>query len=481
MQKHLKFLFLLIFGLSISYQSHAQFESLIKARSPQKSEIKQFEDDGLAHFSYAIYADGNIILVDPGRNPQQYYAYAKEKNAKIIGVIETHPHADFVSSHLEIHQATGAPIYISELVNVHYDFVGFDEGDVITLAEGVKLKAMFTPGHSPDGISIILEEDGVDIAVFTGDTLFIGDVGRPDLREAAGSIQAQRTELAKMMYHSTREKLMKLDDGVLVYPAHGAGSLCGKSLSKEKVSTIGQEKLSNYALQPMSEEEFVAVLLEDQPFIPKYFPYSVEVNREGVEAYQKAKESVKILAENVQPEEAIIIIDGRNQADFKANHIPDAINIMNGAKFETWLGSLVAPNKSFYLVADSEEELADLISKTTKIGYEPFVKGAFVYSGKTGERMATFDKSSFDSNPEAFTILDIRNRGEVAQNQVFENAINIPLPELMERAKELPTDKPIVVHCGTGYRSAAGSSIVHQILKGTKIIDMGSAIKEYNQ
>ncbi|GAB2608959.1 MBL fold metallo-hydrolase [Belliella aquatica] len=481
MQKHLKFIFSLIFGLAISFQSNAQFENLIKARLPQKSEIKQFEDDGLAHFSYAIYAEGNIILVDPGRNPQQYYDYAKEKNAKIVGVIETHPHADFVSSHLEIHQTTSAPIYISELVNVHYDFVGFDEGDVITLAEGVKLKALFTPGHSPDGISIVLEEDGVDIAVFTGDTLFIGDVGRPDLRESAGSIQAQRTELAKMMYHSTREKLMKLDDGVLVYPAHGAGSLCGKSLSTDKVSTIGQEKLSNYALQEMTEEQFVAVLLEDQPFIPKYFPYSVEVNREGAEAYQKAKESVKILAENVQPKEAVIIIDGRNQADFKASHIPDAINIMNGAKFETWLGSLVAPTEAFYLVADSEEEVADLISKTTKIGYEPFIKGAFVYSGKKGESMPTFDKSSFDSNPEAFTILDIRNRGEVEQNQVFENAINIPLPELMERAKELPTDKPIVVHCGTGYRSAAGSSIVHQILKGTKIIDMGSAIKEYNQ
>lgn len=481
MQKHLKFLFLLMFGLIISFQSHAQFENLIKARIPQKSEIKQFEDDGLAHFSYAIYAQGNVILVDPGRNPQQYYDYAKEKNAKIIGVIETHPHADFVSSHLEIHQTTAAPIYISSLVNVHYDFVGFDEGDIITLAQGVKLKALFTPGHSPDGISIVLEEDGVDVAVFTGDTLFIGDVGRPDLRESAGSIHAQRTELAKMMYHSTREKLMKLDDAVLVYPAHGAGSLCGKSLSTDKVSTIGQEKLSNYALQEMTEHEFVSVLLKDQPFIPKYFPFSVEVNRRGAESYQKANRSVAILAENTQPNEAIIIIDGRNQADFKASHIPDAINIMNGAKFETWLGSLVTPTEVFYLVADSEKELSDMISKTTKIGYEPYIKAAFVYSKNKEESMTLFDKWSFDSNPEAFTILDIRNRGEVEQGEVFGNSINIPLPELMERANELPTDKPIVVHCGTGYRSAIGSSIVHQVLKGVSVIDMGVAIKEYNK
>lgn len=471
----------LILSISMFFTSHAQFSDLIQARSPQKSIIKQFEDDGLAHFSYAIYSDGKVILVDPGRNPQQYYDYAKEMNARIVGVIETHPHADFVSSHLEIHQSTGAPIYVSELVNVHYDFVPFDEGDKITLADGVILKALFTPGHSPDGISIVLEEDGVDIAVFTGDTMFIGDVGRPDLREAAGSIQAQRTELAKMMYHSTREKLMKLDDGVLVYPAHGAGSLCGKSLSKEKVSTIGQEKLNNYALQPMSEEEFVAVLLEDQPFIPKYFPFSVEVNRMGAQAYQSAKLAVNQLPQNTVPREGAYIIDGRNQAAFKSSHIPDAINIMNGAKFETWLGSLVPPTEAYYLIADSEEALEEMISKTTKIGYEPYIKGAFVYTLSDGETMSEFDRAAFDANPESFTILDIRNRGEVEQKQVFANAINIPLPELMERAKELPTDKPIVVHCGTGYRSAAGSSIVHQMLKGAKIIDMGSSILDYNK
>lgn len=477
MKKYLILLWLSIFA----FTSQAQFNELVKSREPQKSEIKQFEDDGLAHFSYAIYTEGKVVLIDPGRNPQQYYDYAKEKKAIIVGVIETHPHADFVSSHLEIQQTLNVPIYISELVNVHYDFTPFDEGDVIALADGVRLKALFTPGHSPDGISVILEEDGVDIAVFTGDTMFIGDVGRPDLREAAGSIQAQRTELAKMMYHSTREKLMKLDDEVLVYPAHGAGSLCGKSLSKEKVSTIGQEKLTNYALQPMTEEEFVAVLLEDQPFIPKYFPFSVEVNRKGAKAYQSAKSEVTLLRENTVSLEEAYIIDGRNQAAFKSSHLPDAINIMNGAKFETWLGSIVPPATEYYLVAGSEAELEEMISKTTKIGYEPFIKGAFVYSRTDGASMPMFDRNAFDANPEAYTILDIRNSGEVVQKQVFDGAINIPLPELMERAKELPTDKPIIVHCGTGYRSAAGSSIVHQILKGAKVIDMGSAILDYNK
>ncbi|MCH7412581.1 MBL fold metallo-hydrolase [Belliella sp. R4-6] len=481
MKQYFFFLLLVTISTASVLSAYGQFKDLVPGRSPLKSEIKQFEDDGLAHFSYAIYSDGNIILVDPGRNPQQYYDYTNEKDAKIIGVIETHPHADFVSSHLEINKTTRAPIYISKLVNVQYDFIPFDEGSDIELADGVLLRALFTPGHSPDGISVVLEEDGVDIAVFTGDTMFIGDVGRPDLREEAGSIQSQRIDLAKMMYHSLREKLMTLDDSVLVYPAHGAGSLCGKSLSQEKASTIGQEKLSNYALQTMTEDEFVSVLLEDQPFIPQYFPYNVEVNRVGAENYEIAKSTVKLLPKNSATEDGVIIIDGRDQRDFKSSHISGAINIMNGAKFETWLGSTVAPMKTFYLVASSEDALQDMISKTTKIGYESFIEGAFIYTDSDGDQMTIFDKEAFDTNRDDYIILDVRNISEVNQNKVFENAINIPLPELIQRAHELPKDKPIVVHCGTGYRSAIGSSIVHQKLDGVKVIDMGAAINEYNQ
>jgi hydroxyacylglutathione hydrolase len=173
-----------------------------------------------------------------------------------VGVIETHPHADFVSSHLEIHEKTGATLYAHSLVGADYPHKAFDEGDVLEIGD-VKLKSLHTPGHSPDGISIVLEHEGKDKAVFTGDTLFIGDVGRPDLRESAGNITAKREELARQMYHSTREKLMKLDDDVLVYPAHGAGTLCGKGLSEANSSTIGAEKMSNYALQEMSEDQFV--------------------------------------------------------------------------------------------------------------------------------------------------------------------------------------------------------------------------------
>jgi glyoxylase-like metal-dependent hydrolase (beta-lactamase superfamily II) len=204
-------------------------------------EIKQFYDETLAHASYAIYSEGEIALVDPARDPQPYMEYASEKGGKICAVIETHPHADFVSSHLEISKRTGAEIFVSELVGADYPHVPFDNGDELKLGKG-KLKALNTPGHSPDSISILaIDENGKEMAVFTGDTLFIGDVGRPDLRENAGNLKAKREELARDMYRSTRNILMQLEKDVVVYPAHGAGSLCGKSLSKELYSTIGNQ------------------------------------------------------------------------------------------------------------------------------------------------------------------------------------------------------------------------------------------------
>src|SRR5690606_23968765 len=308
-------------------------------------------DKGLAHFSYSVLVGRKTILIDPARNPQPYYDFAAAHDAEIVGVIETHPHADFVSSHLDIHQATGASIYVSELVGADYPFEAFDEGQEIDLGEGITLTALQTPGHSPDSISIVLSENGKDKAVFTGDTLFIGDVGRPDLREKAGKLQAKREELARSMYHSTREKLMSLDDDVLVYPAHGSGSLCGKSLSDASNSTIGQEKMSNYALQNMTEEEFVTILLEDQPFIPKYFPYDVALNKQGAPGYVESLKKVTSLDKNFKPEAGALIIDGRPSALYRASHLSGAINLMDGEKFETWLGSIVAPNESYYLVA----------------------------------------------------------------------------------------------------------------------------------
>ena len=254
--------------------------------------IKQFYDENLAHASYALLAGKEIAVIDPARDPQLYYQYAKEHGAEIVAVIETHPHADFVSSHLEIHQLSGANIYTSEKVNAAYPHTGFDDGDEVQIGD-IKLKARNTPGHSPDSVCVVvMDEKGKDYAVFTGDTLFVGDVGRPDLREDEDDFASKREELARKLCHSTRSVLMKLAPAVKVYPAHGAGSLCGKNITSDLSSTIGREIEENYALQPMPEEEFVAMILKDQPYILKYFPYDVAINREGADTFEQSVKAV---------------------------------------------------------------------------------------------------------------------------------------------------------------------------------------------
>ncbi|MBB6610588.1 MBL fold metallo-hydrolase [Pontibacter sp. Tf4] len=442
--------------------------------------IQQFEDKGLAHFGYAILSEetNEVVLIDPARNPQPYYDFAQAHSASIVGVIETHPHADFVSSHLEIHQQTGATIYTHSLVGADYPHQAFDEGAVVQIGN-IKLKSLHTPGHSPDSISIVLEHEGKDKAVFTGDTLFIGDVGRPDLRENAGNITAKREELARQMYRSTREKLMKLDDDVVVYPAHGSGSLCGKALSDANSSTIGAEKIGNYALQPMSEDAFVKILTEDQPFIPKYFGYDVSLNKKGAPDYSQTIDSVKRLQKNFIPEAGALIVDARNEKVFKKGHYKGAINIQNGGKFETWLGSIVGPEEPFYLAAESDAQLNDLISKAAKIGYELLIKGAFVLDDGAAYTSPMLDVAAFRQHPRDYTIVDIRNASEVKAGKFFENAINIPLPELRERADEIPATKPIVIHCAGGYRSAAGSSIVEAALPETIVMDLSEAVNDF--
>lgn len=441
--------------------------------------IHQVEDKNLAHYSYAIVSNGEMAVIDPARNPQPYYDYAISQKAKITAVIETHPHADFVSSHLEIHQSSGATIYVSKLLGALYPHKPFDEGQSIKVG-AVTLKALNTPGHSPDSISIILEnENGKAHAAFTGDTLFIGDCGRPDLREAAGAITAAREELAKQMYHSLRDKMLPLPDSVLVYPAHGAGSLCGKGLSKQNVSTIGAEKMGNWSLGKKTESEFVQELLADQPFVPKYFPFAVELNKRGAPPFRDSIHKVKRTA---LPEKTdLTIIDARPERLFKKGHHKGAINLMRDTKFETWLGAIVNPGEQFHLVADSEDVLNELIERIARVGYESQIETASVGQEGTHE-MNIFDPDLLRKTEDAFTILDIRNPSEVKTSRIFKKAIHIPLYELRERVKEIPLDKPVVVHCAGGYRSAAGSTIIRSILHGkVPVFDLSDAVKTFSE
>lgn len=442
-------------------------------------EIVQFNDKSLAHYSYAIISNGEMALIDPARDPQQYFDLAAEKNAKIKAIIETHPHADFISSHKEIHEATGAIIYVSKLLGAGYPHQTFDDGDEIKLGE-VILRSLNTPGHSPDSISIVAQENGKDHAVFSGDTLFIGDCGRPDLRETAGHLTSQRRDLAKQMFHSLRDKMLPLADDVLVYPAHGAGSLCGKGLSNANVSTIGTEKASNWSLQNNNEESFINELLENQPFVPKYFVHSVELNKEGAPNFKESIKNIKISDQLPKDLSYEVIIDTRNEAEFKKGYLPGSINLMVDTKFETWLGSIIAPEEKFYLIGESKEILEGLIHRIARIGYEDQVEGAFIVNDICGKnQLPKIDVDQFSNSPDDYTIVDIRNTNEVSQKRIFKNTINIPLPELRERVGEIPGNKPIVVHCAGGYRSAAGASIIKEAMKDTDVYDLSYAITKF--
>jgi len=440
--------------------------------------IEQFEDKNLSHYSYAVMSEceGKIVLIDPARDINPYLRYAEMHQAQIIGIIETHPHADFISGHMELHKSTGATIYTSKLVGATYPHQTFDDGDMICFGK-IKLKAWNTPGHSPDSISVILEYEGDDKSVFTGDTLFIGDCGRPDLRENEGRLISKREELAAQMYISLH-KLAALNDDVWIYPTHGAGTLCGRALSDANRSTIGVEKTNNWSLQDMPEEIFVQILTHDQPFVPKYFSYNVELNKQGADILETSLGNIPP-GPSYEFEKSIRIVDTRPEKQFKQEHLSGSFNIQNGAKFETWLGSIIAPGERFYLIAENQEVLKQLIKRAAKIGYEKFIAGAFVFNGGN-EVMGDLDLDNFKRHIDMYTIIDIRNGNEVNERCLFGKAMVIPLPELRERADEVPSDKPVVVHCAGGYRSAAGSSILQNALGGkVKVFDLGEAVKSF--
>ncbi len=443
--------------------------------------IKQFYDKPLAHASYALISEGQMAIVDPGRDPQQYYDYAKASQAEIVAVFETHPHADFVSSHLEIHKETGATIYVSRKVGADYPHQGFDEGEQLRIGH-VEIKALNTPGHSPDSITIIATDPAKEEKVaFTGDTLFIGDVGRPDLREEAGKMRAKRESLAADMYESIHQKLLKLPDDTLIYPAHGAGSLCGKNMSIETYSTMGEQRATNWALQDMSLEVFMKSLLEDQPFVPKYFGYDVDLNKAGAPNFKEGVHGVNQLASWQEIPQHSLVIDARNEAEFKAGHLEGAINIMHteNGKFETWIGSLIGPDEKFFIIAADKQQADAVIERTAKIGYELLIAGVAIATDDMPTTASKVNMEKFANNRGEFTIVDVRNEAEASNGKYFQNAIVIPLHELRERAGDIPTDKPIVVHCAAGFRSAAGSSVLMRSYPSAEVLDLGEAIKDF--
>ncbi|WKN42121.1 MBL fold metallo-hydrolase [Tunicatimonas pelagia] len=442
-------------------------------------EVKQFYDQALAHASYIIVSDQAAALVDPGRDPQPYLDFAQEHKATIVAVFETHPHADFVSSHLEFYQKQGATIYINSKMGADYPHQTLDDGEQVQIGR-VSIQALFTPGHSPDhNTYLLLDETGKPHSVYTGDSLFVGDVGRPDLREAAGHLRSKREELAQQMYDTVNTVFRPMEDNVIVYPAHGAGSLCGKNMGPEMFSTIGQEKQQNWAFKIDDKNRFVEALLADQPFVPQYFPYAVEVNREGATSFKESLAKIPLLTPDSSLAADAPVVDVRSQEKFKRGHLPEAINIQEEGKFETWLGTLISPETPFYLVVDNEEQLERTLRRAAKIGYEAYVKGVIIAEELLPQTSPALDVAHFKAHPEEYTIVDIRNTSEVAGNTIFPQATSIPLPELSNRVNEIDTSQPIVVHCAGGYRSAAGASILEAKFPDAKIYDLSEAVKEF--
>jgi glyoxylase-like metal-dependent hydrolase (beta-lactamase superfamily II)/rhodanese-related sulfurtransferase len=454
--------------------------------------FKQFYLGCLAHASYLIGSEGEAAVVDPQRDVDQYIDEAKAQGFEIKYVIETHLHADFVSGHRELATRTGAEIVFGKEAGATFPHRAVKDGDEIKIGK-VVLRIMETPGHTPESISILVtetgqgekgkgetgEEDGTMQAqrILTGDTLFVGDVGRPDLAGGKGYTPQM---MAGMMYDTLHDKLLKLDDATEVYPAHGAGSMCGKNMSKETSSTIGDQRRFNYALQPMSKDEFVRMMTADLPESPAYFPQDAEINRTGAEAMSQLEEIVALtpaqirdlIARTPANSPQYVILDVRAASEFGAGHLPGSINIGLGGQFAIWAGTLIPIGTPIVIVAESEEKAQEAVTRLARVGHESvkgYLAGGIAAWNKAGLELACVPQITVDelseliSNPASLQIIDVRRPPEYASGHV-PHAIHTSLSDLQKAfpSLELDPNKPTAVICAGGYRSSAASSILQQ-------------------
>ncbi len=435
--------------------------------------IKQFYLKCLAHASYLIGDEETklAVIVDPQRDIDQYLEEATRNGWRIQYVFLTHFHADFLAGHVELHEKTGAEICLGQQAVATFPFKKFKDGDTLTFGK-VRIQVLETPGHTPESISLVVydldKSENVPQAVLTGDTLFIGDVGRPDLMASSG-ISAE--ELAGQLFHSLHQKLLALPDETLVYPAHGAGSMCGKNLSSETVSTLGRQRWENYALQPMTAKDFISLVTRDQPEAPSYFGYDAQLNREPHASLEQ------VIHQGLTPLtlEAVLhhqnqgaqVLDVRSPSHFASGHLRGSLNISLTGKFATWAGTLLPPERSLIIVADPGYE-REAIQRLGRIGFDhvagylqegihalrsrpDLVKEVQRISAQfLGEQLTT------DSPP---LVLDVRGTNEWEAGHI-DGSLHIPLPHLTERLNELPEDRPLVVHCASGYRSSIAMGLL---------------------
>ena len=427
----------------------------------------------LAHASYMIADEETKIaaVVDPQRDIGQYLYDARTNNWNIQYVLLTHFHADFLAGHLELHERTGAQICLGANAQAEYPFRRLKDGETIVFGK-VKIKIIETPGHTPEGISILVFDHDRSCetprAVLTGDTLFIGDIGRPDLMASVG-LSSQ--ELAGMLYDSLHNKLLTLPDETLVYPAHGAGSMCGKNLSTDTVSTIGAQRRNNHALQPMSRKEFTGLVTHDLPEAPAYFSYVAQLNRQNRQTLEFAlKHQLKPLSlDEVLSlrSHGAKILDVRDPLDFAGGHLANSINIGLNGKFATWAGIILNPDTPIVIIAELGREL-EALTRLGRIGFDQvagYLKGGMLaLKSMPGliRQTPQITAEALHENLESSIppkVVDVRTEREWERGQI-DHSLNIPLPHLSTRLAEVPQDQPIVVHCASGYRSSIAASVL---------------------
>lgn len=450
--------------------------------------FKQFYLGCLSHASYLIgdTETGTAVVVDPQRDVDHYLAEAETEGLKIRHAILTHFHADFASGHLELRESCGAEIMLGEKADAQYKFRPLRDGETIEFGK-VRLKALETPGHTPEAISILvydLEKDSEKPhAVLTGDTLFNGDVGRPDLMASFG---ISDRELAGMLYDSLHDKLLTLPDETFVYPAHGAGSMCGKNLGKETCTTIGAQRKFNYALQPMSKDEFIDMVTADQPQAPRYFEHNATYNRLEHETLEQVleKELRPLSLEEVieLKEEGACVLDVREPADYAAEHFEGSTNVGLSGQFATWSGTLIEKTDPIVIVSEPGRE-TEAAMRLGRIGFDQvrgFLAGGIRALKNSPELLRTTNRIEADglrqwlesSNPPP--VLDVRTEQEFQQSRI-PGSVLIPLNQLQQRIDEVPHGRPLVVHCRSGYRSSIACSILEQN-RITDAVDLAGGI-----
>ncbi|HEX8927120.1 MAG TPA: MBL fold metallo-hydrolase [Terriglobales bacterium] len=425
----------------------------------------------LAHASYLVASEGIAAVIDPQRDVDIYIDAAREKGLKIEHIIETHLHADFVSGHHELAERTGARIYLGAGSGAKFTHAAVADGDSIQFGK-CRLDFLSTPGHTVESICIVmtdLSEGDTPQAIFTGDTLFVGDVGRPDL---SGSYTPQ--QLAAQLYHSLQDKLLKYPDETKIYPAHGAGSLCGRNMSTERWSTIGREKLSNYALKANSEDEFVRMVTEGLPPRPEYFGRDVELNREGAHLLNEIPPPKPVRAPDVLrlQSEGAIVLDTRPAMQFAVAHVPGSIHIALSGQYASWAARILGLDKQIILVGEDDDHLRESQMRLARVGIEnvkAYLDGGihgWINEGFELEYIPQVTVEEFSEllaadRDQHISVLDVREPGEV-ESGAMQGSFRIPLGQLASRASELDPEKLIVVHCKGGYRSSIATSILRR-------------------